>query len=61
MDEELKEVLKEEPFQEVGKIFISSVRCQKHCLRQNSIPHAIYVTIFREFLRIKYRKDCILL
>ena len=26
MDEELKKVLKEEPFQEVGKIFISSVR-----------------------------------
>ena len=60
MDEELKKVLKEEPFQEVGKIFISSVRCQKH-YRQNWIPHAIYVTIFRELLRIKYRKGCILL
>lgn len=35
MDEELKKVLKEEPFQEVGKIFISFVRCQKHYLRQN--------------------------
>ena len=35
MDEELKKVLKEEPFQEVGKIFISSVRCQKHYQRQN--------------------------
>lgn len=35
MDEELKKVLKEEAFQEVGKIFISSVRCQKHYLRQN--------------------------
>lgn len=30
MDEELEKALKEEPFQEVGKIFISSVRCQKH-------------------------------